>query len=73
MAGWIKMSLDTEVDLCPGHIVFDGDQLLLPRKGHSSPPLMYVVAKPSPISATTELLLYNRKISMTFEDKIKTT
>jgi len=31
------------------------------------------VAKRSPISATTELLLYNRKINMTVEDKIKTT
>jgi len=31
------------------------------------------VAKRSPISATTELLLYNRKINVTFEDKIKTT
>jgi len=70
------MPLDTEVDLGPGHIVFDGAQLP-PGKGHSSPPPslrpMSVVAKPSPISATTELLLYNRKISMTFEDKIKTT
>ena len=34
---------------------------------------MSIVAKRSPISATTELLLYNRKINMTFEDKIKTT
>ena len=28
---------------------------------------MSIVAKQSPISATTELLLYNRKINMTFE------
>jgi len=34
---------------------------------------MFIVAKRSPISATTELLLYNRKINMTFEDKRKTT
>jgi len=34
---------------------------------------MFIVAKWSPISATAELLLYNRKINMTFEDKIKTT
>jgi len=34
---------------------------------------MFLVAKRSPISATTELLLHNRKINMTFEDKIKTT
>ena len=43
MAGWIKMPLDTEVDLGPGHIVLDGAQLLaLPppergtAQGHSS-------------------------------------
>jgi len=38
MAGWIKMPLNTEVDLGPGHIVLDGAQLP-PRKGHSSTPL----------------------------------
>jgi len=27
MAGWIKMPLDTEVDLGPGYIVFDGAEL----------------------------------------------
>ena len=37
MAGWIKVPLDTEVDLGPGHIVFDGAHLPLPGKGHSSP------------------------------------
>ena len=37
-AGWIKMPLDTEVDLDPGHIVLDGAQLPSPGKGHSSPP-----------------------------------
>jgi len=63
------MPLD-KVDLDPGHIVFDGAQL--------PPPFlrpMFIVAKQSPISATTELFLYtgNRKINMTFEDKIKTT
>jgi len=45
-------------------------------KGHSSPLSLRpvsIVAKWSPISATTELLLYNRKINMNFEDKIKTT
>jgi len=25
MAGWIKMPLGTEVGLCPGDIVLDGD------------------------------------------------
>ena len=39
MAGWIKMPLDTEVDLGPGYIVFDGAQLPS-GKGHSSPPLL---------------------------------
>jgi len=40
MAGWIKMPLHTEVDLGPGHIVFDGGQASPPEpeKGHSSPP-----------------------------------
>jgi len=66
------MLLDTAVDLGPGHIVFDGAQLP-PGKAHSSPPSlrpMSIVAKRSPTSATTELLLYDRKINMTFEDKI---
>jgi len=75
MAGWIKMPLDAEVglDLGPGHIVFDVAQLP-PGKGHSSPPLSdpCLLWSNGPISATTELLLYNRKINMTVEDKIKT-
>jgi len=62
------MPLDTEVDLGPGHIVFDGAQLPPPENGHSSPP-MFIVAKRSPISATTELLLYNRKINMKIKYK----
>ena len=69
------MPLDTEVDLGPGHIVFDGAQIP-PERGTAAPPSlrpMTIVAKRSPISATTEILLYNRKINMTFEDKIKTT
>ena len=66
------MPLDTEVDLGPGHIVMGPSS---PLKGTHQPPLrpMFIVAKRSPISATTELLLYNRKINMTFEDKIRTT
>jgi len=73
------MPLDTEVDLGPAHIVFQGAKLLpSPGKGPSTqqPPSLrpvFIVAKRSPISATTELLFYNRKINMTFEDKIKTT
>jgi len=72
MAGWIKMPLDTEVDLGPGHIVFDGAQFPPPQKGAQQPPSLrsvFIVAKWLPISATTELWLYNRKINMTFEDK----
>jgi len=34
--GWMKMKLDVQVDLGPGHIVLDGDAAP-PRKGHSSP------------------------------------
>jgi len=66
MAGWIKMALNTEVDIGPGHIVLDGAQL--PQKGAQQPPSlrpMSIVAKRSPISATTDLLLglYNRNIN----------
>jgi len=52
-AGWITMSFDTEVDLGPGDIVFDGD-LLPRRKGAQQPSSlrsMSIVAKRSPISA----------------------
>jgi len=55
--GWIKMPLGTEVVLGPGYIALDGTQLP-PRKGaQQSPPFwpMSIVAKRSPISATTEL------------------
>ena len=38
MTGWVKMPLDTEVDLGPGHSELDGEPAPL-RKGHSSPPL----------------------------------
>ena len=45
--GWIKMNLDVEVGLCPGHIVLDGDPAPPPQRGTS--PLnfrvMSVVAK----------------------------
>ena len=50
------------MEVCLGlcHIVLDGDQL--PLKGHSSPQFsaMSVVAKRSPISATTELLYIDK-------------
>jgi len=39
MAGWIKMPLDMEVVLGPGHIVLDGTQLPLPQKMGHSPPI----------------------------------
>jgi len=43
--GWIKMKLDTEIDLGPGYIVLDGDPA--PPKGSQSPNFrpMSVVAK----------------------------
>jgi len=53
------MPLGTEVGLCPGHIVFDGDPAT-PKGVH--PPnfrSMSVVAKRLPISATAEHLLCN--------------
>ena len=67
----MPLNTNTELDLGPGHIVLDGAQL--PQKGAQQPPSlrpMSIVAKRSPISATTELLLYNRKTNMTFENKL---
>jgi len=37
MAGWIKMPLSTEVGLCPGDIVLDGDPAAFPQKGAQPP------------------------------------
>ena len=37
-AGWIKMSLDTEVDLGPGYIVLHGELAPLSQKGGRAPP-----------------------------------
>jgi len=31
--GWIKMKLGMRVGLGPGHVVLDGDQLILPERG----------------------------------------
>ena len=59
MAGWIKMPLETEVDLGPGHNVFDGAQLL-PERGTAAPlssTYVYCGQTVAPISANTELLL----------------
>jgi len=69
------MPLHAEVDLGPSHIDLDGAQLSPLERGTAAPSLrtMFIVAKRSPISATAELLLYNRKINMNFEEKIKTT
>ena len=55
------MPLGAEVGLATGHSVLDGTQL--PHgKGHSSPTPtfrpMSIVAKPLPMSATAELLLF---------------
>ena len=55
--GWMKTPLGTEVDICPGHIVWTGTQLL--RERAQQPPLFgpCVLWPRSPISATAELLL----------------
>ena len=39
LAGWIKMPLDMEVDLCPGQIVLDGDPT--PPKEAQQPRLLF--------------------------------
>ena len=68
MAGWMKTSLGTEVDLGPGHIVLDG--VPAPADGAQQPPLfgLCLLWPRSPISVTAELLykrsaltLVNRK------------
>ena len=62
------MPLGTEVGLGPGHIVLDGDLIVLDgypalfshEKGHRPPfpaHIYYVMTKRSPISAIAELLL----------------
>jgi len=55
------MLLGMEVGVDPGQVVLDGDPAP-PRKGAQQPPtfwLMSIVAKQSPILATTELLLHS--------------
>jgi len=39
-AGRVKMKLDTQLSLVPGHIVLDGDPAPPPPKGHK-PPLIF--------------------------------
>ena len=59
IVGWIKNKLGMEVDLGPGHIALDADSAP-PERGTAAPPSFRptsIVAKRSPISATTELLL----------------
>ena len=54
------MRLGTEVGLGPGHIVLDGDPAPPTERGTAALPTfrpMSIVAKRSPISAITELLL----------------
>ena len=46
-----KMPLGMKVDLDPGHIVLDGDQLPLPQKGGTAPPIFG-----PPISIVAKLL-----------------
>jgi len=49
------------IGLGPVDIVFDGDPAVLTERGATGPPTfrpMSIVAKLSPISATTELLLH---------------
>jgi len=62
--GWIKMPLGTQVGLRPRDNVLDGD----PAATTAQQPLptfrlMSILAKRSPISATTELLLIPREFS----------
>jgi len=52
MAGWMKTSLGTEVDLVPGHIVLDG--VPAPAKGAQQPPYF----RPMSIVATVAHLSY---------------
>jgi len=52
MAGWMKMPLDTEVDLSPGHIVLYG--VPAPAKGAQLPPSF----RPMSIVATVAHLSY---------------
>jgi len=58
-AGWIKTPLGMEVDLCPGHIVLDGDPAPPVKAAQQPPPLFgpCLMWPRSPISATAELLL----------------
>ena len=58
--GWIKMSLGTEVNVCPGNTVLDGDPAPPSQKWAQQPPTfrpMSIAAKRSPISATAEPLI----------------
>jgi len=61
----MKLPLDTEIGLGPGHTVLDGNPAPAPKekqKGGTAAPtfrLMSIVAKRSPMSATAELLFHN--------------
>ena len=70
-AGWIRISLCTEVGLGPGDIVLDVDPAPPPHKRAQQPTTfwpMSIVAKRSPISATAELLF---KISDNILETVK--
>jgi len=68
MAGWMKTSLGTEVDLGPGHIVLDG--VPAPAKGAQQPPLFgpCLLWPRSPISATAKLLTGTRNKTLSLFD-----
>jgi len=61
-AGWIKMPPGTKLGLGPATLVLDGGPAPSLKRGHSSSHFsaMSIVAKRSPISATTEPLLFIR-------------
>jgi len=63
------MPLATEVDLGPGYIVLDGNRVP-PERGTVAPSLllMSIVAKRSPISATAEHLLEDRRVTTGFTE-----
>jgi len=43
--GWIKMKLGIQVGLGPGHVVLDGNSVLLPQRGGGGTRPISVVAK----------------------------
>jgi len=61
IAGWIKMSLDMNLGLGPGHIVLDGDPAPPHFKGMDTPPmfgrcLLWPNGRPSQLLLSTSYL-----------------